>query len=184
MRAAFIWALSSVVFLSGCDRLSEKDRMEMIARCDSEARKKLQEESITDLHGSGSITVETHYSFEEKKCYALSRTQYSIERNDYRKQPAQIIYIYSLYDGLTKKELLRASCLKRRAEIEFPKTPSIENGCVEGRVCSGYNDKNCVAFVSGGAATGLLEKQAKKKDGEVITFKEGTEIINARMSRP
>ena len=95
--AALLFTLSSV----GCDRLSEKDKMAMIAMCDSESRKKIKEEAEGRQLPNGryqlqKTTVTTHYSFSEKRCFALETTDvtspYSISR--------------TLYDGLTKQLLI------------------------------------------------------------------------------
>ena len=83
------------IILSGCDRLSEKDKMEMIAKCDSEAREKIKEDTGTTGNLSWTTIVETHYSFSDKQCYALETRTDNLPST--RK---------TLYDGLTKKTLL------------------------------------------------------------------------------
>jgi len=88
------------VGLSGCDRLSEKDKMEMVAKCDSEAREKIKEETGATGAFSWTISVESHYSFSDKQCYALKT------RTDNMPSTTK-----TLYDGLTKKMLLEThSC--------------------------------------------------------------------------
>lgn len=90
------------VGLTGCDRLSEKDKMDMIAKCDSEARKKIKERSEQGRYPRGGdwysdTTVSTHYSFSEKRCFALEET--SVIAEAYKQTR-------TLYDGLTKKQLI------------------------------------------------------------------------------
>ena len=98
MRRCGLALLACGVFLSGCDRLSEKDKMEMIAKCDSEAREKIKEDTGTTGNLSWTTIVETHYSFSEKQCYALKT------RTDNLPSTKK-----TLYDGLTKKMLLETN---------------------------------------------------------------------------
>ena len=112
--------LSFSLLLSGCDRLSERDKMEMIAKCDSEARKKLKEVYEADHRGSVSVKVETHYSFGDRKCYALERTVLTLT------QTSETSYREILYDGLTKQELLKAVCKKRRFHTRIYSYPRME----------------------------------------------------------
>jgi len=106
---AISFLLSVSVFLSGCERLSEKDKMDMIAKCDAEVRKKFEEKSeLTEL-GSERISVETHYSFQDKQCYGLVKTSYSFKDGGKRSAVGHS-QEWILFDGLTKKELLYAQC--------------------------------------------------------------------------
>ena len=105
--------LTAVFFIGGCDRLSDKDRMDMIAKCDSEARKKIKERSEQGRHRGGDwyedTTVSTHYSFSEKRCFALEETFLLADRGGSTR---------TLYDGLTKKELIRTSHMEKNARVE------------------------------------------------------------------
>ena len=105
--------VTAVFFFGGCDRLSDKDRMDMIAKCDSEARKKIKERSEQGRHRGGDwyeeTTVSTHYSFSEKRCFALQETFLLDDRGGSSR---------TLYDGLTKKELIRTQHMKKNARVE------------------------------------------------------------------
>jgi hypothetical protein len=59
------------VFTSGCERISEKEKLEIRVRCDEVARKKFQTEDYFE-RGEGGVftTVETNYSFGDGRCYA------------------------------------------------------------------------------------------------------------------
>jgi len=113
-RKILLALLCCSVGLSGCERLSEKDKMDMIAKCDTEARKKIKERSEEGRYPRGGnwysdTTVTTHYSFSEKRCFALEETDY---RDDtYHKGRA-------LYDGLTKKMLIRTDHKGKSARSE------------------------------------------------------------------
>ena len=93
--------LTVVFFIGGCDRLSDKDRMDMIAKCDSEARKKFPELSQVSETGRTTSSVSTHYSFTENRCYAL-------EKKEVVSDVLNVHNIYwTLYDGLTKQEIVK-----------------------------------------------------------------------------
>ena len=101
--------LAAVFFIGGCDRLSDKDRMDMIAKCDSEARKKFPELSEVSEIRSTTSSVSTHYSFSENRCYALEK-----------KEVASRVFgvhntFWTLYDGLTKQEIVST-----RKSMKFP----------------------------------------------------------------
>ena len=92
--------LTAVFFIGGCDRLSDKDRMDMIAKCDSEARKRFPELSEVSEIRSTTSSVSTHYSFSENRCYAL-------EKKDVVSRVFDVHNIFwTLYDGLTKQEIV------------------------------------------------------------------------------
>jgi len=98
------------VGLSGCDRLSEKDKMEMIAKCDIEARKKFKEEEDFSEYGYIKVTVTTNFSFSDNRCYTLVQTH--LTPSEFVRQKlsfAKDETIKVLYDGLTKKELIYVS---------------------------------------------------------------------------
>ena len=100
------------VGLSGCDRLSEKDKMDMIAKCDVETRKKITEEAKSIGGLQWSTVVETHYSFSDQRCYVLETRMDNIPSTS-----------KTLYDGLTKRELLYVTYGKNGAGY-----PSIVTG--------------------------------------------------------
>jgi len=87
----------------GCDRLSEKDKMEMIATCDSEARKFIKEFDRSNGVVRGTISVETNYSFKYQGCYALEKKTMQLSLED-------ISFTETLYDALRRKILITASC--------------------------------------------------------------------------
>lgn len=97
--------------LGGCDRLSEKDKMEMIAICDTIARRQIKEEEKIEqtlVYVSRSVTLETHYSFGDSKCYALETSTLFIFGGDNpSKSTPSLIISETLYDGMTKEKLLR-----------------------------------------------------------------------------
>jgi hypothetical protein len=136
----------------GCDRLSEKDKMEMIAKCDSEARKKFSEKFESDSAGYSSIEVETHYSFDEKFCYALVKEQFSVLSQS-------TTFTEALYNGLTKKQLLMATCRMERDG---------EDECSSG----------------GGFVLGDLKEEGNKNEKGLVSYREGIKIIEGRMNRP
>jgi len=141
--------------LSGCERLSEKDKMDMIAKCDTEARKKFTEQNESDYSGNSiNREVSTHYSFSDSRCYALEDQAVFVVLPDYNKKT----FTYTLYDGLTKSKLLLASC----TVDEIKKI----NECLD----------------DGGYAMGTLVSENMEKRS--ISYKEGREIIDQRMNRP
>jgi len=143
--------------LSGCERLSEKDKMDMIAKCDTEARKKFKEQSERNSKGSYiNVEVSTHYSFSDSQCYALEENVSYVALPDFKKR----YFKYSLFEGLTKKELLTASC----TVDEIKNT----NECLEG----------------GGYSTGILVNEIYEREKRTVRYKEGREMIEARMSKP
>ena len=157
--------LSLSVFLSGCDRLSEKDKMEMIAFCDAEGRKKSDDHALpdygpqlkSDSERNRVVTTKTHYSFSDKKCYALREELEAL----YDESTLELVRSYEvrvLYDGLTSDTLLVATC-----------TRAIEWG----------NMETCML---GGAAIGRLSSEVREDGG--AAFDNGQVVINARMNRP
>jgi len=143
------------VGLSGCDRLSEKEKMDMIAKCDSEARKKFKEESYSGDAVSLSVSVETHYSFVDKQCYALVKKVISVGG------PNSIQRTDILFDGLTKKELLNTMCSSDEKEGR--------DDCRSG----------------GGVSTGpLAESDGVKNDKGVVSYQDAMRIVDIRMNKP
>ena len=104
MAQRFVFLIAMVAaLLGGCDRLSEKDKMEMITMCDTMARRQIAEtKEIGELFAK-SVKVNTHYSFTDSKCYALETSTLLIFRKN--KSPV-VITSESLYDGLSKEKLL------------------------------------------------------------------------------
>lgn len=150
-RARIFSILVFAITFSGCDGLSEKDKMEMIARCDSEARKRFFEGVKSYVNGYVSVELETHYSFFDKRCYTY--TKESI------RSPTYSSFTDTLFDGLTKKELLKAMC-----------------SSVDG------NGKN--VCVDGGVSSGPLAVDGIKDARGLVSFDEGRKIIEERMNRP
>jgi len=154
-RKILLALLCCSVGLSGCERLSEKDKMDMIAKCDTEARKKFKEKSERDFSGN-SLTVEvtTHYSFSDSQCYALKET--SIFTGS-----SFIQFEYSLFEGLTEKNLLTAGCTTDQEQ------------------------KTDECFTEGGGfASGILVKKIYGKAYMKGRYKEGRDMIEERMNRP
>jgi hypothetical protein len=159
--AALVFALS----LTACDHVSEKDKMEMIALCDAEGRKKSEDHALPDYgpqlkldsERNRAVTIKTHYSFSDKKCYALREELETL----YDESTLELVRSYEvrvLYDGLTSDTLLVATCTR---DIEFG------------------NMETCMA---GGTAMGRLSSEWGKSG--VATFDNGQVVINARMNRP
>lgn len=101
--------LTAVFVIGGCDRLSDKDRMDMIAKCDSEARKKFPELSEASEIARTTSSISTHYSFSKNRCYALENRQVVSRVFDVHN------IFWTLYDGLTKQEIVSA-----RKSVKFP----------------------------------------------------------------
>jgi hypothetical protein len=81
----------------------------MIAKCDSEARKKIPELSQVSETRSTTSSVSTHYSFSENRCYALEK-----------REVVSVVFgvhntFWTLYDGLTKQEIVST-----RKSTKFP----------------------------------------------------------------
>ena len=153
------------VVLSGCDRLSEKDKMEMITMCDAEGRKKSDDHALpdygpqlkSDSERNRAVTTNTHYSFSDKKCYAL-REELETLHDESTLELVRSYEVRVLYDGLTSDTLLVATC-----------TRAIEFG----------NMETCML---GGAVIGKLSSEVSKNG--VASFDNGQVVINARMNRP
>jgi len=157
-RKILLALLCCSVGLSGCERLSEKEKLETerarldtIAFCDSEARKKFQEDFNVESLGSSQTELITHYSFQDKKCYALEKRTLSL-RSGYES------YRNTLYDGLTKQELGMTTC----------SVNSEGNECLSG----------------GGFSTGIPEIEGAKNAAGLVSYVEGMKVIDARMSKP
>jgi len=115
-RKILLALLCCSVGLSGCERLSEKDKMEMITMCDTMARRQIKEKDekirnalnenrSNDLLGiSRSIAITTHYSFRDSRCYAQksNRTFFS---GGNKREPS-VWLTETLYDGMTMETLL------------------------------------------------------------------------------
>lgn len=143
------------VGLSGCDRLSEKEKMDMIAKCDSEARKKFEEQPGSGDTVSRSVSVETHYSFVDKRCYALVKEVLSIDGTSF------ISRTDTLFDGLTKKQLLFTACSSDEKEGR--------DDCRSG----------------GGVSTGpLAQSDGVKNDKGVVSYQDAMRIVDIRMNKP
>jgi len=142
--------------LSGCERLSEKDKMDMIAKCDTEARKKFEETGEPNAFTVTTREIVTHYSFKDQACYAHETSlQHKFAQNyttDY------MYHGQALYDGLTKKELVITYCKDDWANKI--------NECEDG-----------------GDSFGTLVEPLQK-DGEKVTYRKAVEIIEKRMNRP
>ena len=98
------------VGLSGCDRLSEKDKMEMITMCDTMARRQIKEKEETEqtlVYISKSVELKTHYSFKDSRCYALASSTTFMTGGSNPVENLTVMTSETLYDGLTKEELLR-----------------------------------------------------------------------------
>lgn len=98
------------ICLSGCDRLSEKDKMEMITICDTMARRQIKEKEETEqtlVYISSSVEVKTHYSFKDSRCYALASSTLLITGGDNPLENLTVMTSETLYDGMTKEKLLR-----------------------------------------------------------------------------
>jgi hypothetical protein len=93
--------LAAVFIFGGCDRLSDKDRMDMIAKCDSEARKKISELTRVSQTIRTTTLVSTHYSFSVNKCYALEKKEVVSDVFDVHNT------WWTLFDGLTKQEIVK-----------------------------------------------------------------------------
>lgn len=111
------------VGLSGCDRLSEKDKMEMITMCDTMARRQIKEKEETEqttlAYISRSAKIETHYSFKESKCYALETYTLLITGGDNPVENFTVMTSETLYDGLTKEKLLRVGSTNKKGNEWF-----------------------------------------------------------------
>lgn len=117
--AVMFFSLASV----GCDRLSEKDKMEMIAMCDTMARRQIKEKEETEqttlVYISRSAKIETHYSFKESKCYALETYTLLITGGDNPVENFTVMTSKTLYDGLTKEKLLRVGSANKKGNEWF-----------------------------------------------------------------
>jgi len=151
--------LSVSVLLSGCERLSEKDKMDMIAKCDTEARKKSDDHKDRQFPTARFkdqdplITTETHYSFSDKKCYGLRKELV----DKYQENTFDLLSSYEveiLYDGLTSETLLYTNCSR---DVSYNK-----------------ND----ACIFGGGAIGPLVMN------RVSNFEEAQSLIKERMNSP
>lgn len=157
MTGRTLLAILCCLSFSGCDRLSEKDKMDMIAKCDSEARKGINEGSSQQGGTSYVVKVTSHYSFEENKCYGLKKTVETVFNPETFKFVLREETV-SLYDGLGKTDMLSASCA-----MNFRGVGKGESACF-----------------GGGIAYGPLAGDKKK----LRSFKEGMVIIEERMNRP
>jgi len=152
------------VGLSGCERfseerLSEKDKMDMIVTCDTEARKKSDDHKDHQFPTARFkdqdplITTETHYSFSDKKCYGLRKESvFKYQENTFDLLSSYEVEI--LYDGLTSETLLYTNCSR---DVSYNK-----------------ND----ACIFGGGAIGPLVMN------RVSNFEEAQTLIKERMNSP
>lgn len=148
--------LSASIFLSGCDRLSEKDKMDMIAKCDTEARKKFEEKSEPTAFTMTTREIVTHYSFKDRACYAHETVVQRTLTQNYT--TSYTVFSQALYDGLTKKELAIAFCK--------------DDWVNKINECS-----------DGGDSYGPLI-ELHEKNGESVPYKKVVELIEDRMNRP
>ncbi|MBM3338462.1 MAG: hypothetical protein FJY62_00515 [Betaproteobacteria bacterium] len=160
---AISFSLLVSVFLSGCERfseerLSEKDKMDMIVTCDTEARKKSDDHKDQVPTASFKdqdrlITTETHYSLSDKKCYGLRKESvFKYQENTFDLLSSYEVEI--LYDGLTSETLLYTNCAR---DVSFNK-----------------ND----ACIMGGGVIGPLVMN------RVSNFEEAQSLIKERMNSP
>ena len=149
-------ALFLPLSFSGCDRLSEKDKMDMISKCDTEARKKFDEKSEPTAFTVTTSEIVTHYSFKDQACYAHETIVQRTLTQNYT--TSYTYYSQALYDGLTKKELAIAFCK--------------DDWVNKINECS-----------DGGDSFGPLI-ELRKKNGESVPYKKAVELIEDRMNRP
>lgn len=98
MRITLMTVMSVVPLLtSGCDYVSEKDRVEVMALCDREARKLSNTNFAFDRTKHKEVSIESHYSFLDERCYGKS---FLANKNDN-------FVTTTLYDGITKSVLLQ-----------------------------------------------------------------------------
>ena len=87
------------LLMSGCDYVSERNRVEVMALCDREARKLSNTNFAFDPTKHKEVSIESHHSFLDKRCYGKS---FLANKND------NFVTI-TLYDGITKSVLLKCT---------------------------------------------------------------------------
>jgi len=175
-RKILLALLCCSVGLSGCEHLSEKDKIEKVEQCEA-TRTQFDEGVEQTAIDIVTTTVRTHYSFTDKRCYVFVTEIQKLTVPVAETMPDDPVvgfennsYVETLFDGPSKKELVKAVCYGFVSEESPMKCTATRQGKI-------FED-------SGASMDNLTDPNGYHWSNGPLSFEHGRKVINERMSRP